>query len=294
MKIVMTLLVRDEVDIIAANLDWHLGAGVDFFVVVDNCSIDGTRELLREYERAGVLAVRDEDGRNHDQAAWMTRAAMEARDMYGADWIISSDADELWMCPGGSYRDFLADIDSAVGVLKCPRQNMFCSADDLPSSAKTNGLGHLCYRVGDPPRVPVLANIYSDGLELPYFYYNLPPKVIVRGAGLEEVFQGNHGARHHGADMNFGDMVTIRHFPVRSRVQFERKITQGAKACIANPNLSQRSGWHWRRWYRMILESGIDASLRDAIPTRQELDRDLATGFVSCDSGPPVAGTRNP
>ena len=43
MRIVMTLKVRDEADVIDANLRFHLAAGADFFIVTDNGSTDGTR-----------------------------------------------------------------------------------------------------------------------------------------------------------------------------------------------------------------------------------------------------------
>ncbi|HEY8764567.1 MAG TPA: glycosyltransferase family 2 protein [Solirubrobacteraceae bacterium] len=53
MKLVMTLLVRDEEDILRENLDFHLAAGVDEVILMDNRSVDGTAAIAREYERAG-------------------------------------------------------------------------------------------------------------------------------------------------------------------------------------------------------------------------------------------------
>ena len=42
MKLVQTLVVRDEVDIIDAQISYHLGAGVDFVLAPDHDSHDGT------------------------------------------------------------------------------------------------------------------------------------------------------------------------------------------------------------------------------------------------------------
>ena len=55
MKLVMTLLVRDEEDIVASNIDFHLNNGVDFIIAMDNLSIDGAADILRLYERKGML-----------------------------------------------------------------------------------------------------------------------------------------------------------------------------------------------------------------------------------------------
>ena len=53
MKLVMTLLVRDEADIVDAQIAFHLAAGVDFVIATDNRSEDGTTRILERYERAG-------------------------------------------------------------------------------------------------------------------------------------------------------------------------------------------------------------------------------------------------
>ncbi len=47
----MTLLVRDERDIVEQHLAFHLAAGVDFVIVTDHASTDGTQEVLAGYER---------------------------------------------------------------------------------------------------------------------------------------------------------------------------------------------------------------------------------------------------
>ena len=48
MKLYLTLLVRDEADILTLNLEHHLAQGVDRFIVTDNRSIDETPLILEE------------------------------------------------------------------------------------------------------------------------------------------------------------------------------------------------------------------------------------------------------
>ena len=46
MKLVMTLLARDEADIVESWLAFHLNAGAAFVVATDNRSQDATTEIL--------------------------------------------------------------------------------------------------------------------------------------------------------------------------------------------------------------------------------------------------------
>ena len=54
-RVVMTLLVRDELDVVRSHLDFHLALGVHSFVVTDHLSRDGTQDVLPECESAEVL-----------------------------------------------------------------------------------------------------------------------------------------------------------------------------------------------------------------------------------------------
>ena len=54
MTLVMTLLARDEADVIESWLSFHLNAGADFVVATDNRSEDGTTEILERYAREGT------------------------------------------------------------------------------------------------------------------------------------------------------------------------------------------------------------------------------------------------
>ena len=114
----MTLLVRNEEDVVDAQLAYHLHAGVDFVIATDNASSDGTTEILERYERAGCLRLLREPGDDMRQGEWVTRMARLAATEHDADWVIHADADEFWWPRGGSLKDVLAAVPARYGVVR--------------------------------------------------------------------------------------------------------------------------------------------------------------------------------
>lgn len=101
----MTLLVRDEADIVRENIEYHLARGVDHIIATDNASSDGTSEILEEFERAGCLSLFREPSNDYLQEEWVNRMIEIVRERYPGAWIINNDADEFWRPPdreGGS------------------------------------------------------------------------------------------------------------------------------------------------------------------------------------------------
>ena len=103
----MTLLARDEQDIIRENIEFHLSQGVDFFIVTDNKSVDLTPDFRKGYEKKGILRYIFEGNDNYNQHAWVTRMAQMAYTEYGADWVINNDADEIWWKNSGTLKEML-------------------------------------------------------------------------------------------------------------------------------------------------------------------------------------------
>ena len=69
MQLIMTLLVRDEEDIIRENIEYHLAQGVDFTIATDNLSVDSATEIRRSYETRGVSHYSLEEQDNYNQHA---------------------------------------------------------------------------------------------------------------------------------------------------------------------------------------------------------------------------------
>ena len=109
----MTLRTRDNEDLVGAHLAFHLAAGVDFVVATDHLSVDGTRDILREHERAGHLTLICKDAEQYVPGEWVNDMARLAATEHAADWIIHSDIDEFWWPRGGNLKDVLRTFPSA-------------------------------------------------------------------------------------------------------------------------------------------------------------------------------------
>ncbi len=269
-RLVMTLLVRDEADIIKSNLLFHLNSGVDHIVVMDNNSRDGTVEIVEEFVREGVVDLIHQPERGYHQNRWVTSMAAYARDRLGADWIINADADEFWLARGGDLKSLIAG--KTGNILFAWRQNM------LPACAMDES--------SDPLSANLLAVVRSLRTEdgTPTLLDRGSPKAFFRAAGLLEVAQGNHDVVIEGErrEEDCPDLC-IFHYPVRSFSRFEGKVSNGGSAYANSPELPSGMGWHWRRWYE-LQQAGKLQDVYDelVIPAgrREELSR---TGLLAFD-----------
>src|ERR1041385_6210772 len=136
MKLVMTLLARDEADILDDQIKFHLNAGVDFVVAMDNLSQDGTTEILESYAKEGHLQLIRQDSEYLRQAEWITEMGRLAATEFGADWVIHSDADEFWWPRGESLKDVLASIPARYGVVRALLRHFVPRPEDGSSFAE--------------------------------------------------------------------------------------------------------------------------------------------------------------
>lgn len=233
MKLVMTLLVRNEEDILRDNLEFHLSQGVDFFVCTDNLSEDGTLDILDEYRRLGVLEWRREDSDDYSQHAWVTRMARAAVDEHRADWVVNNDADEFWMATSGSLKERLASQAPEVLAIECRRYN-------FPEIVDCDHALPFYRRM-----------LFRDLHSVNALGHPLPGKVCHRGLEDVVVAQGNHTVSNKLGPVTAPSTqdIEILHFPVRSYQQFEQKIVLGGAAYGRNTQLDPAVGGTWRVLY---------------------------------------------
>jgi hypothetical protein len=231
MKLVMTLLLRDEQDIVRENLDFHLAQGVDRVIVTDNGSTDATVDILREYEAQGAVRLLLEPNDDYSQGRWVTRMARLAADE-GADWVINNDADEFWWPRSGTLASTFERLPDEVGIVVAHRANFVPRPED----------GRRFWE-----RMTVRERQSLNPLGKP-----LPPKVAHRSHPQITVVQGNHRVEGPELGRHVDDgSIDILHFPMRTYAQFENKIVKGGRAYARNRELPHRTGRTWRRLYEL-------------------------------------------
>lgn len=239
MKIVMTLLVRDEEDILDHNLRYHLAQGVDFFIVMDHMSVDGTPTILDAYRRAGLAEVILQKHAGYLQGEWVTWMARQAAVQHGADWVINNDADEFWWPLDGDLRSTLARVPDRFGSVAVPRHNFRPLA----------GSGGPFFE----------QMVYRDAVSTNNLGRPLPGKVCHRGHPEVVVSHGNHRAVVPGRESLLQDpVIEILHFPMRSLNQFENKIAVGGRAYELSPELEPKLGGTWRSLHATLNREGLE------------------------------------
>ena len=259
MKIVMTLLVRDEQDIVRANIEFHRAMGVDFFIATDNKSVDATAEILKEYERAGLLHYIYEGTDDYNQTEWVTRMARMAATKFDATWVINNDADEFWWPV--NYPDLraeLAALPQEVVIVEAGRYN-FVPVDGSADSFST-------------------AMIYREKASLNAVGKPLPPKVAHRANPGVKVAQGNHGVWGFNPATKAVGKIEIQHFPLRSYAQFENKIIKGGQAYERNKTMGDTAGSTWKRLYEEYKQGNLMSYYKQEEYSSERIQKGLESG----------------
>lgn len=271
MRLAMTLMVRDEADIVGAMIDHHLAQGVDTLIVTDNGSVDGTAELLEGYAAEGRIVLHRDPEHRKQQAVTVTRMAREAATEHGADWVMNADADEFWLprADGLTLKEAFSGIPKSIQAFDVPVHDMIG-----PAALAGTGLQRLVYRDLRPEaalqRVGLKAHATHDAAHI--------------GDPAIEVVQGNHFVSlENRGPVPDGLEVEVLHFPWRSWEQYSRKV-RNAGSAYENSELTPSPNHHGMRDYRRLLAGVLYPLYLCRHPDDAELAAGLSTGEYVVDT----------
>lgn len=219
LKIVATILAKNEEDVIGKNIEHHIEHGVSQFIITDNNSSDNTKSIAGKYPE--VVEIIDEKNDTHHQSKWVTRMAQIACKL-NPDWIIHLDADELW---GGLQG--LREIHS--DVVSCER--MFLH----------------------PPVISNMFNLHNFRYYLNFDDLNIPQecKIAHRPNPNFVIEHGNHAIE--GISGYTTKNIFRHHYPIRTLAQWQSK-SEGHLALMKRDSLCVR----WEKWHKFNTDGSLN------------------------------------
>jgi Glycosyl transferase family 2 len=259
-RLIGTMMVRDEIDIVAAMVEHHLAQGVDLLIVTDNASVDGTTELLEQYAVTGRLELHHDPVHQKQQKRVVTAMARRARTAHRADWVLNLDADE-----------FQIPLDRSLTVRDCLGQtplhlNAF-TVDVVnlvgPAATSGGGIGRLAWR-----------DLRSDEeLQGIGVHAQPTPNAVHRGESDVTVEQGNHFVSLRSNGQPDPAIATeVLHLPWRSWAQLERKVLNAGLGYEANPDLQPSPNHHGMKDYARYLDGRLYEAYLARTPLLTELE----------------------
>ena len=268
-KLIMTLLVRDEEDILEYNICYHLNQGVDFIVAIDNGSTDGTVQILEKYQKKKVLSYSIIKKHTYEQDVWVSQMAKEAVKKYGATHLFHCDADEFWFPTKGNIKDQSVNIKDVAYV---PLINYI--PPDI--NIKKFSFNNFHYIVSNPIPYTNLPHKSESSKVLIYEY----PKKVMTTNKFTNIDYGNHKVKYTGKyQIQLIKNIFIHHFSIRSYTNFQKKVIKGGSAFLKNPLRDPNIGWQWKRWYALYLKNKLKEEY-DKISLKKTLLKYLKNNII--------------
>jgi hypothetical protein len=231
------MLLRDEIDIIAQNLD-HLLTWIDTLFILDMGSVDGTWDIVQDYARRDkrIVPFFSKPIVYDDNLRCMLFAEYRSRFAPG-DWVMKIDADEFYhVTPPDFVKQRLSPGDTAAHLqwyfFRLTRQEV---ADY--ESGRVDVTEDRKRPISDRRRYYKISTYAEPRL----FRYR---RTIQWPQNASFPFNAGFVSRHR---------IPIRHYPHRDPPQMERRF----KLRAAMMKLKAHAGGHWNLedWHKELVDA---------------------------------------
>lgn len=266
--------VKNEGAFLLEWLAWNRLIGFTDFLIFQNGSVDGTKELLQLLSDYGLINYRDNDGVNFvSPQRYSYRKASQSDLFKASDWVIALDIDEFMRIdvPGGKVPDLLATYPEDADEIRLNWRNFGNSgqhhlADGLVIERFTETFPEEAFdRFTFPTKTIFRPSAFSRiGVHSPKDHKNTTWKSY-NGSGdqIEEPENVAVGVR----DSKRLRRASIHHYIVKDADNFVLKCDRGKSG---HPNREMKT----RYWHHWNARGRIDETLKaQADRVRREIAR---------------------
>ncbi|NOY17350.1 MAG: hypothetical protein GXP23_10570 [Gammaproteobacteria bacterium] len=259
MNIAAIIAVRDEVELIGANIDYHLSIGFEGIVVADIFSSDGTGEKLESYKdnpRVSVIKAPSQDWKVFD---WREVLVEIAKEIYQPDFISHIDPDDFLYSPAHDCLDFGAFDHDQLTIKRFNCVSGLTQDFVLPTCMR--GMDQF-----DVVKHPAASAFLQKGSAEPavWLFTHIAPKLICRSDAVARFIGGSHSAVDQYDQELQGttsDSLAFIHFPLTTYKRFLRKVNNLNDHLInlLEERTEEAYAYHWKRWCRLYRDGGDEA-----------------------------------
>lgn len=286
-RVAAIMMIRDEDDIIEANIRHHARLGVDHFVILDHGSADATADILRALAAEGLSLTVLTYARDAEieLSQWYAALFTQVRAL-GAEIVLQIDGDEFWHLATDSFATF----DWSAPVITAPRFNMFAPRTAV-GSTDVAPMTHV-YRTRRPFHPEDYCSRVSRGdreisFDYPVHMARIEPKVVFRLKDMGEIMMAGHGILSHSGEMlcpKPDGSAMVFHYPLRSFEQFSKKVTAFGAVFDRHPNLNRETSWQTRYLWELGEADALERAFLRCFPDEAELRHWLDLGVLVRDT----------
>lgn len=229
--LIMTILVKNEQDILEKQIRFHKAMGVDSFIATSHNSTDKTNEILEKLKKEGlILDIIYETDPIYHQSKFVNKMINLAKNKYNADWIINADADEFYY---SKHLNLKADIAEAI---KAGLNNLWVDSTFLFPTDEQDYLRDSHYFVIKPFQNFEAKNleIKSDKIFEIFIGSQGCTKVIHNTKDFKEIYMGNHSIKMRNNKAMQSSTILLYHYHIRNYQQQKEKVLRYIDTQIPN------------------------------------------------------------
>lgn len=225
-KLFMTLVVRDEEDIIEQNIRFHSAMGVDGFIVLSHNSVDNTNDILERLKQENLVnEISYKDTPDHKHSVWVNEMVKVAKNKYKADWIINADADEFFYSRRLNLKKGIAESEGANAIwvdsfFYFPQERAFNSFYFVKKPLQ----------IFEAEQLGILNNPRYDHL-----INSIGVKTLHKTKNFISVRDGNHSTKMRNRIKSHSADIRLYHYHIRGYKGLEEKVKRWEKSIFYLP-----------------------------------------------------------
>lgn len=228
--------VRNEIEVIDFTIWFHLKQDLDFILVCDNGSTDGTNELLKNLNDSRIIFSENHGAFRQEDA--LTNLSRQAYAL-GADWVVPFDGDEMWFSKNKLKNDLQNISDGAILI---PVTNFI--QNRIPNKYLS-----VQYRFPDNYAYASQKEIEQGSKSSIEFSWG--NKHIIRTSDSMIIDAGSHSYSNATSSKISQDIFKIYQVPIRSYEHLIRKAENGLR--IKEAGYPYQYGWEAHLWAEKYL-----------------------------------------